>query len=144
MGPASGVNGYGIPTGVVSPAPITGALNGRFSTDQDHRLQRLSGGGRSTWVTAARKAQSTSWTMSPILHGQHAFKFGVEYMRQIQDNEQYNTGNGVVSFSSLQNFLKGTVKNGSIAISNEDDRVRLNQFAGFIQDDWRVTKNTLP
>jgi hypothetical protein len=51
-----------------------------------------------------------------------------------------NTGNGVVSFKGLQQFLMGTVNNGSIAISNEDDRLRLNQFAGFIQDDWRVRR----
>ena len=117
--------GYGIPTGVVSPAPITGAINGGSPQIKITGFSGFLGEGARLGNRGPEGTVDVRDDVS-YLHGQHAFKFGFEYMKEIQDNAQYNTGNGVISFSSLQNFLKGTVKNGSIAISNEDTHDRLN------------------
>ena len=140
---ANGVpTGYGIPTGVTPVAPITGAINGGLPQIKITGFTGFLGEGQRLGNRGPEGTVDLRDDVS-FLHGQHAFKFGVEYLQEVQDNAQYNTGNGVISFSSLQNFLMGIPKannGGSIAISNEDTRDRLNQFAGFFQDDWRVKR----
>lgn len=141
---ANGVpTGYGIPTGVAPVAPVVGTIQGgspqikisSFSPSFLGQGGRLGDRGPEGTVDIR---DDVSW-----LHGLHAFKFGFEHLLEINDNHQYNTGNGVVSFKDLQNFLKGNPKGnngGSIAISNEDTRDRMNQYAAYIQDDWRVKR----
>lgn len=132
--------GYGMPTGVTgSPQPITGAL---YGGSPKISISGFTGFLGSSQHLSNRGPEGTVDIVDNVsyLHGQHSFKFGGEYLRQIEDNQQYNDGNGAVSFSSLQNFLTGTVKNGSILLGNADTWVRMNLFAGFVQDDWRVTK----
>jgi carboxypeptidase family protein len=131
--------GYGIPTGVAPVAFITNSINGGSPQIKINGFSGYLGEGK---TVGHRGPEGTVDVRDDVsyLHGQHAFKFGVEFMQQIQGDQQFNSGNGNINFSSLQNFLAGTVKNGTIAISNEDDRLRLNQFAGFIQDDWRVRR----
>ncbi len=73
------------------------------------------------------------------LRGKHAFKFGFEYMDSIYDNNSYNQANGEIKFSTLQDFLLGNPHNGKILIGNPDLIARQHAFAGFFQDDWRVT-----
>ena len=137
---ATGVpTGYGIPTGVAPIAPITDSINGGSPQIKITGFSGYLGEGKTVGHRGPEGTVDVRDDVS-FLHGQHAFKFGVEYMQEVQGDQQYNTGNGNINFSSLQNFLAGTVKNGSIAISNEDDRLRMNQFAGFIQDDWRVKR----
>jgi hypothetical protein len=137
---ASGVpTGYGIPTGVAPIAPITNSITGGSPQIKISGFSGYLGEGKTVGHRGPEGTVDVRDDVS-FLHGQHAFKFGVEFMQQIQGDQQYNTGNGNINFSSLQNFLTGTVKNGAIAISNEDDRLRLNQFAGFIQDDWRLRR----
>ena len=134
--------GYGIPTGVAPVAPITGTIQGgspqiKISGFQGFLGQGSRLGDRGPEGTVDIR-DDVSW-----LRGQHAIKFGFEHLLEVNDNHQYNTGNGVVSFSGLQQFLKGTVKannGGSIAISNEYTRDRMNQYAAYIQDDWRVKR----
>ena len=48
------------------------------------------------------------------LRGKHAFKFGFEVLDEIGTNDAYSRAAGKVAFSSLQNFLTGTVQNGQI------------------------------
>ncbi len=139
LSPSGVPTGYGIPTGVAPVAPITNSINGGSPQIKISGFTGFLGEGQRLGNRGPEGTVDVRDDVS-FLHGQHAIKFGGEYMMQIQDNQQYNDGNGVVSFSSLQNFLLGTVKNGTIAISNEDTHDRLNQFAGFIQDDWRVRR----
>jgi len=72
------------------------------------------------------------------LRGKHAFKFGFEYLEGIADNDPYNYGNGKVSFKSLQTFLQGKVKNGTLLVGDPTSAGRARRYAGFVQDDWRV------
>lgn len=139
LSPSGVPTGYGIPTGVAPIAPITNSITGGSPQIQITGFSGYLGEGKTVGHRGPEGTVDVRDDVS-FLHGQHAFKFGVEFMQQIQGDQQYNTGNGNIKFSSLQNFLSGTVKSGSIAISNQDTSLRLNQFAGFIQDDWRVKR----
>ena len=72
------------------------------------------------------------------LRGRHTFKFGFEYINIIYNHVNYTNATGSVLFSNLQNYLQGTVNNGSIPLGNPAIIARSNWFAGFAQDDWRI------
>jgi len=78
------------------------------------------------------------------LRGKHAFKFGLEFLYGIADNDPYNYGNGSVTFNktkanpALQNFLLGVPQNGVILVGDPTTASRTRSYAGFVQDDWRV------
>ena len=74
-----------------------------------------------------------------FLRGKHAFKFGFEMLDEIGTNNAYSRAAGKVAFSNLQSFLSGTVKNGQIFLGNAQQVTRALSYAGFAQDDWRVT-----
>ena len=72
-----------------------------------------------------------------VVSGNHRLRFGGEYRRS-QVNFYFNAfSRGQVIFSSFNNFLVG---NGvSIIGSGVFDRaLRVNDWSGFVQDDWRV------
>ncbi len=124
--------GYGFNTGVTNP--LYGGLPEIDITSFNGYL----GAGKRTGV---RGPEGTADFVDSVSHlrGKHAFKFGFEYMDSIYDNNSYNQANGQVTFTTLQNFLTGTVSKGKIFIGNPDVIVRLHSFGGFFQDDWRVT-----
>jgi hypothetical protein len=78
------------------------------------------------------------------LRGKHAFKFGIEFLYGIADNDPYNFGNGAVNFNktktntALQNFLLGSPQNGTILVGDPTTASRTRSYAGFVQDDWRL------
>lgn len=72
------------------------------------------------------------------LVGKHAFKFGIEYLEGIADNDPYNYGNGKVQFKTLSAFLSGTVQKGTILDGDPTSAGRARRYAAFVQDDWRV------
>jgi hypothetical protein len=80
------------------------------------------------------------------LRGTHAFKFGFEFLNQIFDGDSLSWAQGDVKFSStktfttLEEFLQGIPKGGTILVGNPLTVGRLHDYAGFFQDDWRVTK----
>jgi len=133
--------GYGMPTGVLPVQPITGAL---YGGSPKISITGFTGFLGASQHLSNRGPEGTLDIVDNVsyLHGQHSFKFGGEYLRQIEDNQQYNDGNGTIAFPSLQGFLMGTPKStgNSILLGNADTWVRMNLFAGFMQDDWRVTK----
>jgi hypothetical protein len=129
-------NGYGFNSGVTQSAtPLYGGLPqivvGGFTG--------FLGAGRRTGIRgpdgSASFTDNVSW-----LHGKHAFKFGFDYMYLVYDNNAYNQANGEVKFANLTTFLEGIPRNGSaILVGNPDVYGRANWFAGFFQDDYRVT-----
>lgn len=75
------------------------------------------------------------------VHGNHSFKFGFEFFQQIFKGDTFKNSQGTISFSSLQNFLTGTVKNGaSIFVGNAALNASNYNYAAFAQDDWRISK----
>jgi outer membrane receptor protein involved in Fe transport len=84
------------------------------------------------------------------LRGKHAFKFGGE-IRHSSVNEGSFRGskgqiffNGGVAFpgsTNLEDFLAGTPTFGKITYGNPQRHETQWLYAGFVQDDWRVTPN---
>ncbi len=73
------------------------------------------------------------------LRGNHTFKFGYEQVFVRFDDSSTASQNGIVSFTSLSNFLSGVPNSGSIITGNNTDQWREQWHAAFAQDTWRVT-----
>ena len=73
------------------------------------------------------------------LIGKHALKFGFEYLDIIFGNDTLQPVSGIVKFKTLQGFLQGAPSSESILLGDATINVRSHWFAGFFQDDWRVT-----
>jgi hypothetical protein len=76
--------------------------------------------------------------------GNHQIKFGIEY-RYGKDGDLYNYGaggnltfNNQVTGNSLASLLLGWVNQGSV-LATQELHSRVDTYAGYIQDDWRVT-----
>jgi len=79
-----------------------------------------------------------SWHMSGMGLG-HDFKSGVNFINEPHLFLTFNTGTGGFSYTHLDNNVNGPLssvtKNGGSAEANTP----MKQYAGYIQDDWRVT-----
>jgi hypothetical protein len=125
--------GYGFNTGVTNPL-----YGGLPEIDISSISPSYLGAGKRT---GTRGPEGTVDFVDNVsrLHGKHAFKFGFEYMDSIYDNNSYNRANGEIKFKDLAHFLTGSPQKGQILIGNPDLIARQHAFAGFFQDDWRVT-----
>ena len=77
-----------------------------------------------------------------ILRGNHAFKFGGEFIRNTAEPFVTASAKGTIRFNNLTNFLKGMPKTSgsqSALLVGEPLRHYSNeQYAFFFQDDWRI------
>jgi outer membrane receptor protein involved in Fe transport len=71
------------------------------------------------------------------LMGPHSVKFGFRWAREIgfKSNPQTNR----FTFPSLEDLLANKASDFLLAMGNPPHRAWVDQFGGFIQDDWRVT-----
>lgn len=92
-----------------------------------------------------RNDRFNNWQLSNQLiatRGRHLFKLGgqVQYMQFNQDTT--SQAGGIVTFNSLELFLTGRPSNVDFAVPGKIDPIRQYRqwlFAGFVQDDVRVT-----
>jgi len=124
-------SGYSMPTGVTNP------LFGGLTTITFSSFSGVVGANARTSSGGPQGDVDLVDTVS-YLHGRHTFKFGFEYINIIYNHVNYTNATGSVLFSNLQNYLQGTVNNGSIPLGNPAIIARSNWFAGFAQDDWRI------
>ena len=88
---------------------------------------------RST-VETFQYSDMVSWTK-----GKHFFRFGGE-ARHYDVNFYFNFySRGQVTFADFKNFLQGTPLLGLLGNGIRYRHYRSTDFAGFVQDDWRVT-----
>jgi hypothetical protein len=73
------------------------------------------------------------------LRGKHAFKFGGELRDDSVHQGTYRGGRGLVNFANLEAFLQGTPTNANFLGGSPIRNIRQWLYAGFIQDDWRIT-----
>jgi opacity protein-like surface antigen len=95
------------------------------------------GGAGTTLDTSGieRFVDSASWT-----HGNHITKFGGEFNLDHGSIDLNASNNkGTLNFTSLTNFMKGVVSSYSIQEGTVPRQFTYHAFAGFIQDDWRIT-----
>jgi hypothetical protein len=74
------------------------------------------------------------------LKGKHSFKFGGEFRVDDVNQGTFRGGRGLVNFGSLEAFLQGTPSNANFLGGNPIRDIRQFLFAGFAQDDWRITQ----
>ncbi len=124
--------GYGFNTGVTNP------LYGGLPEIDIKPYTGYLGAGRRTGWRGPEGNFSFVDTVS-YLRGKHAFKFGFDFVDVVYDNNAYNRANGRIQFSSLQNFLQGIPSSGTILVGDPNLYARAHWYAGFVQDDWRLT-----
>lgn len=73
--------------------------------------------------------------------GRHSLKFGGEFDRQRQPNSGLANVNGTFTFSSFDNFIQNNATRLSLTDGPPTVNFQENQFAGYVQDDWRVRDN---
>ena len=84
------------------------------------------------------------------LHGNHAFKFGGELRESIYNGGTFRAGKGSFNFGTrgivpfagatpLEDFLAGMPSQGKVLVGNPQRHLTDWGFAGFLQDDWRIT-----
>ena len=90
---------------------------------------------------------SVSWT-----HGKHLIKFGGEFHHTLYrgygapnylDGQVVFNGGLTPNFpgaTPLEDFLSGSPSSGQFLLNPVQTTTRFNRFAGFFQDDWRITK----
>jgi outer membrane receptor protein involved in Fe transport len=77
--------------------------------------------------------------------GKHAFKFGAEFRRMKYHGGTFRYGKGNIVFRSsagstpLQSFISGTPSKESVFVGDPVVNITDWGYAGFFQDDWRVT-----
>jgi hypothetical protein len=85
--------------------------------------------------------------------GKHAFKFGGEIHRDSFTGGAYGGGRGRIKFgfdpsavpfmgaTSLESYFAGDPSSGSLLVGDPTRHIHNWGYAGFIQDDWRVSRN---
>ena len=73
------------------------------------------------------------------MRGKHSFKFGFEFADAVLDEDPYSQAQGVIKFKTLQAYLTGSFNSASILAGDPSVNRRQHWFAGFVQDDWRLT-----
>ena len=125
-------SGYGINTGVTNPL-YGGMPNVTIGTISG----ALGIGGRTGIRGPDGEAQFTESVS--YLHGKHSFKFGFQFVDAVLDEDAYGQTQGVIKFRSLLTYLQGSVNTATILNGDPSVNRRQHWYAGFAQDDWRVT-----
>ncbi len=133
---------YGIDTGVTNPRdfgfPVI--LVGGF-----YQL-----GGNQGWPSLQNPALNYSFSDNvSYVRGNHSFKWGGEVRRGSIDNikdrfgrTRIQFGNGDKAFpgsTALEDFLAGIPKKGRVAVGDTQRNVSMWSYAGYFQDDWRIS-----
>jgi hypothetical protein len=74
-----------------------------------------------------------------VLHGKQAFKFGVEVMRNTSTNNVTSNAKGPIRFADFPSFFEGIPNRANFLSGNLLRHMSNEGFAGFVQDDWRMT-----
>jgi Carboxypeptidase regulatory-like domain len=73
------------------------------------------------------------------LRGKHAVKFGVEILSMQNDSNVTANAKGPIRFADLAHFFNGIPNQAAFLSGNLQRHLSTAGFAGFIQDDWRMT-----
>ena len=133
---------YGINTGVTDP------LLGGLPSISISGFTALGNGANHPKIIGPDEAFDFIDNVS-YLRGKHAFKFGGEVRKYLVDQGTYRSARGTIKFAKntgfkgatpLEDFFAGLPSTGSIQVGDPVRHLRQWSFAGFLQDDWRVTK----
>ncbi len=85
---------------------------------------------------SAALSDTLTWT-----RGSHTIKFGGEYRRISNNNFSYTPG--TFTFSSIQTFISDQASGFTANPSNGSSRIFVNSIGGFVQDNWKITRNVM-
>jgi len=122
---------FGINTGVTNP------LDYGFPQITVSPFNRLGGGTGWPLLTTPNLTyqfgDNLSWT-----RGKHSIRFGGEFRTGSTDNTRDSYGKGSITFRSLEDFLVGDWRKGTIFTGNSNRQVSQKSFGLYVQDNWRV------
>lgn len=124
-------NGYAMPTGVTLP------LYGGLPTIKINSFAGFVGANARTSSGGPQGDVDLVDSVS-YLRGRHSFKFGFEYIKMIFNRINFTNATGTATFTTLDNFLQGTLNSASIGTGDPTITTRANWYSGFAQDDWRI------
>jgi Carboxypeptidase regulatory-like domain/TonB dependent receptor len=84
------------------------------------------------------------------IYGKHAFKFGGEVHRDEVTGGAFGNARGSITFlggvalpasTQLEDFFAGDPFKASVQVGNPNRTIHNWAYAGFVQDDWRATRN---
>src|SRR5579863_1420487 len=137
---------FGFVSGINAPSPECGfpVINiGNFTATGAGQFIQDQLVFQNTW----HFLDSVSWT-----HGDHVMKFGVEFDHTLYrgygapnylDGNINFTGGANPAFpqgTPLEDFLAGTPAGGQFLLNPVQTTVGFNRYAGYFQDDWRITR----
>jgi hypothetical protein len=141
---------YGLNTGVTNP--LAGGM-------PSIRINPYGQGGTQVFGTAANRPQyftpNPYWDIQDsisVLKGKHSVKMGGEFAHMEADSQVFNNGRGTFQFagntlfpgsSGLQDFFGGDPTNGKLLTGTPLSKLTNMMFAGYIQDDWRITPKVI-
>ncbi len=74
-----------------------------------------------------------------VIRGKHAFKFGGEVLYNQASNNETANAKSLMKFNSLDSFFTGSLGQAKIFVGDAERHDYNYGFAGFLQDDWRIT-----
>ncbi len=74
-----------------------------------------------------------------LVRGKHAFKFGGEIILTQSTTNVTANAKGQIRFTNLTQFFEGNIRQGALFLGNAVRHLNNQGYAGFLQDDWRVT-----
>ncbi len=80
-----------------------------------------------------------SWYVPGKLGIGHAMKAGFNWIHEPRLYITFNTGKGVVQYTHFDNSLTGPISDITINDGNASANIPLNQYAFYVQDDWKPT-----
>jgi hypothetical protein len=132
---------YGIDTGVTNPRDFGMPV---ITVGPFYPM-----GGNPGWPSLQNPSLNYSFADNiSYVRGNHSMKWGGEMRRGSIDNIKDRYGRTRITFtesaaftgaSGLEDFLAGDPHSGRIAVGNTQRNVSMWSYAGYFQDDWRVT-----
>jgi hypothetical protein len=132
---------YGIDTGVTNPRDFGMPV---ITVGPFYPM-----GGNPGWPSLQNPALNYSFADNvSYIRGNHSMKWGGEVRRGSIDNIKDRFGRTRITFgnnaaftgaSALEDFLAGDPKTGRIAVGDTQRNVSMWSYAGYFQDDWRMT-----
>jgi hypothetical protein len=134
---------FGFKSGVNAPSPVCGFpvinISGFTGTGAGQSIQN-----QLVFQNTWHYIDSVSYT-----RGKHLIKFGFEFNHTLyrgygapnffDGNVIFNGGVAFTGSSALEDFLAGTPSSGQALVNPPQTTLGFNRYAGFFQDDWRIT-----
>jgi outer membrane receptor protein involved in Fe transport len=127
---------YGINSGVNSPIGLPQIIVAGGGASGGLEFGGIGGFPQGRGDYSAALSDTLTWT-----HGSHVIKLGGEYRRI--DNNNFSYTPGTFTFATVNSFIADQATGFTANPSNSASRIFVNAIGGFVQDNWKVTRNLM-